>query len=178
MPPMFTWPMAMQTALSSAISNAARKAPGMLPMPPTTTTTNASPMATRSSPRLAGSRGNCSAPPRPARKAPSANTPVNSSDWFTPSAPTISLSCVAALTRTPKRLRVSIHHSRPSTSGPMTISARSYWGKARSRISTDPRRPGARGPSRSSLPQTASAASRMISTSAKVASSWNSSGAR
>ena len=100
-------------------------------MPPTTTTTKASPIATRSRPRLAGSRGSCRAPPSPARNAPSANTAVNSSDWFTPSAPTISRSWVAARIRMPKRVRVSIHHSSPSTSGPMTISTRSYCGNDR-----------------------------------------------
>ena len=46
-------------------------------MPPTTTTTKASPMATRSVARLAGSRATWSAPPNPASAAPSANTEVN-----------------------------------------------------------------------------------------------------
>ncbi|CFM94636.1 Uncharacterised protein [Bordetella pertussis] len=93
-------------------------------MPPTTTMTNASPMVRRSRLRLAGSRGSCSAPPSPASMAPSANTPVNSQAWFTPSAPSISRSCVAARTRVPQRVRVSSSQSSPSTTGPTTISTR------------------------------------------------------
>ena len=122
------WPMAKHMALISAISKAARKAPGMLPMPPTTTTTKASPMASRSRPKLAGSRGACKAPPKAARNAPSANTPVNSHAWLTPSAPTISRSWVAARINTPKRVRVSTNQSSANTSGPMKISTRSYCG--------------------------------------------------
>ena len=60
---------------------------------------------------MAGSRGSCSAPPRPASKAPSANTAVNSQAWLTPSAPTISRSCVAARTSVPQRVRVSSSQS-------------------------------------------------------------------
>src|SRR6266404_2296269 len=88
----------MHSAFTSAMMTAARKAPVTEPMPPTTTTTKASLMTTRSSPRLAGSRATCSAPPKPARKAPSTNTTVNSMAWLTPSAPTISRSCVAERT--------------------------------------------------------------------------------
>ena len=87
-------------------------------MPPTTTTTNASPIVCRSRPRLAGSRGSCSAPPSPASIVPRANTLVNSHAWFTPSALTISRSCVAARTSVPQRVRVSSSHSAPSTTGP------------------------------------------------------------
>src|SRR5215510_1047871 len=65
-------------------------------MPPTTTTTKASPIATRSVARLAGSRASCNAPPSPASAAPRANTDVNKTAWFTPSALTISRSWVAA----------------------------------------------------------------------------------
>ena len=55
----------------------------MLPMPPTTTTTNASAMTRRGRAEIgAGSRGICSAPPRPASNAPSANTAVKSPAWF------------------------------------------------------------------------------------------------
>ena len=94
-------------------------------MPPTTTTTNASPMVSRSSPRFAGSRGSCSAPPKPASIAPNANTPVKSHAWLTPKAPTISRSCVAARTSVPQRVRVSSSHSAPSTAGPTTIKNKS-----------------------------------------------------
>ena len=52
------------------------------------------------------------------------------------------------------------------------------WKLPAPKISTAPRSPGARGPSRSSGPQIQSVRSLMTSTSAKVASSWNSSGAR
>ena len=67
---------------------------------------------------FAGSRGICSAPPRPASNAPSANTPVKSQLWFTPSAPTISRSSVAARISMPQRVRVSskperAEHQRP-----------------------------------------------------------------
>ena len=118
-------PSQMHTALICAISSAAMKAPGMLPMPPTTTTTKAAPMVAMSISRLAGSRGSCSAPARPASSVPRANTAVNSQAWFTPSAPTISRSCVAARTRMPKRVRVSSRVRPSSTSGPTAISSRS-----------------------------------------------------
>ena len=97
----------MHSAFTSAMITAARYAPLIEPMPPTTTTTNASPSTLRSIARSAGSRAICSAPPRPARKEPSAKTAVNSSAWLTPSAPTISRSCVAARTSRPKRVRAS-----------------------------------------------------------------------
>ena len=125
MPNHCTVPMPTHIALISAINSAATNAPGIEPMPPTTTTTNASPMLSRSRLSEAGSRGNCSAPPRPASSAPSANTLVNSRAWLTPSAATISRSCVAARTSVPQRVRVSSSHKAPSTSGPTTISSRS-----------------------------------------------------
>ena len=115
----------MHSALISDTSSAATKAPGIEPMPPTTTTTKAEPMMLRSISRLAGSRGSCSAPPRPASSAPKPNTAVNSQAWLTPRAPTISRSCVAARTSVPQRVRVNSSHSRPSTSGPMTTRNRS-----------------------------------------------------
>jgi hypothetical protein len=124
-PPISCTPSQMQMALSSATSSAAMKAPGMLPMPPTTTTTKAAPMVSMSISRLAGSRGSCSAPPRPASNVPRANTAVNSQAWFTPRAPTISRSCVAARTRMPKRVLASSRVRPSSTSGPTAISSRS-----------------------------------------------------
>ena len=60
-----TVPTPMQKALATPIRMAARNAPPMLPSPPTTVTTKASAMTARSRSRLAGSRGICSAPPRP-----------------------------------------------------------------------------------------------------------------
>ena len=54
--------------------------------------------------------GICSAPPSPARNAPRNSVPVNSSAWLTPSAPTISRSCVAARTSTPKRVLCRSSH--------------------------------------------------------------------
>ena len=75
--------------------------------------------------RLAGSRGNCKAPARPASSVPSANTAVNSQAWFTPSAPTISRSCVAARTSVPKRVRVSSRCRPSNTSGPTAMSSQS-----------------------------------------------------
>ena len=177
MPNALTLPMPMHMALSTPMITAARKAPGMLPMPPTTTTTNTSASIVRSMVSTAGSRGIWIAPPRPARNEPSANTLVNSHAWFTPSAPAISRSSVAARTSVPQRVRVSSSQSRPSTIGPSTIRNRSYSGNCLPAMSTAAPRPGARGPSRSSGPQTQSAKSRTINTSAKVASSCNSSGA-
>src|SRR3989344_4146560 len=115
-------------------------------MPPTTTTTNAAPMVLRSISSVAGSRGNCNAPPRPASSAPRANTAVNSQAWFTPRALTISRSCVAARTSVPQRVRVSSSHNRPSTTGPTTIRNRSNEGNCRPRMLTEPDSPGARGP--------------------------------
>ena len=177
-PPTSTRPIQMHSAFSSAISNAATKTPGSEPMPPTTTTTKAAPMVCMSSSRLAGSRGSCSAPPSPASKAPRANTLVNSQAWFTPRAPTISRSCVAARTSVPQRVRCSSHHRAASTTGPMAINSRSYAGNGRPRTLTEPSSPGARGPNSSSGPQAHSTASFTTSTSAKVANSCSSSGAR
>ncbi len=68
----------MPKALSSDTSTAATKAPMMLPSPPITTTTKTSTMMRKSSAWCTASRGICSAPPRAARKTPSANTLVNS----------------------------------------------------------------------------------------------------
>ena len=82
-------------------------------------------MVLRSISSVAGSRGNCKAPPSPASSAPNANTSVKSQAWFTPSALTISRSCVAARTSVPQRVRVSRSQSRPSTTGPTTIKNRS-----------------------------------------------------
>ena len=164
-------------ALSSAISTAARNAPAMLPMPPTTTTTNASAMMLRSISRLTDSRGIWTAPPSPASAAPTKKTPENRRLWLLPSAPTISRSWVAARTSVPQRVRWNRSHMAPSTSGPSTISARSYWGRSSPKISTAPSSPGARGPSRSSGPQIMSVASCTTSTTPKVARSWNISGA-
>jgi hypothetical protein len=117
--------MPMQIAFTSAMMTAARYAPVIDPMPPTTTTTKASPIATKSVARLAGSRATCSAPPRPASAAPSAKTLVNSTAWLTPRAPTISRSCVAARTSRPKRVRASAKCSTSRTNGPITIRNRS-----------------------------------------------------
>ena len=117
--------MRMPNALSSETMIAATKAPKVEPRPPMTTTTNTSTMMRKSMPWLTASRGNCNAPPSAARKTPSAKTPVNSHFWLTPSAATISRSCVAARTRTPKRLRWNSSQSAPSTSGPSAIRNRS-----------------------------------------------------
>ena len=78
MPNKETVPRAIHMAFSSAMIKAATYAPGIDPIPPTTTITNASPITLRSSVRLAGKRGICTAPPSAARNAPSANTAVNS----------------------------------------------------------------------------------------------------
>ena len=82
----------MPKALSSETMIAARKVPVTLPRPPITTTTSASVITCTSIVWLAASRGNSSAPPKPARKTPSAKTLVNSHFWLTPSAATISRS--------------------------------------------------------------------------------------
>ena len=177
MPANSTLPSAMHSALVRPISNAARNAPGIEPRPPTTVTTNASAMTVRSMPRLAGSRGSCSAPASPARNAPNANTAVKSFASSIPSAAVSTRFSDAARIRTPKRVRVTSHVSAPSTSGPTAMRKRSYCGIARPRSSNVPVNPGARGPSRSSAPQIASTASRTISTTANVAVSCNSSGA-
>ena len=101
----------MPKALSSETMIAARNVPGTLPRPPMTTTTSASVITCRSIVWFAASRGNSSAPPSAARKTPSANTLVNSHFWLTPSAATISRSCVAARTSTPQLVRRNSNHS-------------------------------------------------------------------
>ena len=175
---MCTCPRKTNTALTEQISSAARKAPGIDPRPPTTTTTNALAMISRSSPKVAGTRGAASAPPSPARKAPKVKAEVKSQAWFTPRAASMLRFSAAARSRRPQRVRIKSSHSRPSTMGPAAINSRSYCGKRRPRIWTAPDRPGARAANKSSGPQMANAASPMMSTSAKVASNWNSSGAR
>ena len=74
-------------------------------------------MICRSMAWLTEARGNCTAPPSPARKAPRMKTPVNRRLCRTPSAATISRSCVAARTRTPQRVR---RNSRPKASSTAT----------------------------------------------------------
>ena len=160
----------MQMAFNCAIKSAATYAPGMEPIPPTTTTTKAAPIMFRSISRLAGSRGSCNAPPKPASTAPSVNTAVKSQAWLTPSALTISRSCVAARTKVPHRVFVSSSHSKPSTTGPTAIRKRSYVGNCRPKTRTEPAKPGARGPSISSGPQNHNTPSLMTKPSAKVAS--------
>ena len=112
-------------ASMTPIRMAARSAPGTEPIPPITTTTNASVMIVVSITMVSGWRGTCSAPPSPANAAPSANTAVKSRAWSTPRAATISRSCVAARMSTPHRVRWNSHQSPSATSGPTTISARS-----------------------------------------------------
>ena len=82
-------------------------------------------MVAMSRPRLAGSRGNCKAPPKAASIEPSANTLVNNQAWFTPSADNMSRSCVAARTSVPQRVRCNSSQTSASTSGPIRISNRS-----------------------------------------------------
>ena len=164
-------------ACSRPISSEARKAPAIEPRPPTTTTTKASTITARSICSVIDSRGICSAPASPARKAPRANTPVNSTRRFTPSASAITPSLVAARTSMPQRVRWNSHHNTPNTSGPAASSSSVYCGTKAPAISTAPASPGARGANRSSGPQTQSARSCTISTTPKVASSWKISGA-
>ena len=132
----------MPKALSSETMIAARKVPGTLPRPPITTTTSASVITCRSIVWLAASRGSSSAPPRPARKTPSAKTLVNSHFWLTPSAATISRSCVAARTSTPQVVRRKSSHRNARTSGARAISSRSYVGKGWPKRSIAPLKPG------------------------------------
>ena len=87
------------------MSTAASSAPGTEPMPPITTTTNASVMIAASMTLVTACRGTCRAPARPARAEPSAKTPVKSRAWSTPSSATISRSSVAARISTPQRVR-------------------------------------------------------------------------
>ena len=172
-----TSPSAMQKALVTPISAAARNAPGIDPRPPTTVTTKASAMIARSMPRLAGSRGSCSAPANPARNAPSAKTAVKRRAWSMPSAAVSVRFSAAARISMPKRVRVTSSVNATRTTGAATMRNRSYCGMEWPTISTVPANPGARGPSRSSAPHRYSATSRMMRTTAKVAVSCMSSGA-
>ena len=92
-------------APSSEMSTAARNAPAMLPIPPTTTTTKTAARMLKSMRRSAPPFGSWAAPPRPASIEPRKKVPVNSHAWLTPSAPTISRSSVAARTSVPHRVR-------------------------------------------------------------------------
>ena len=120
-----TAPRPMQYALTKEMMIAATNAPGKLPSPPTTTTTNTSAMIVKSIARFAGSRGSCKAPPMPAKKLPSANTAVNKSFWFTPNASVISRSCVAARSNNPKRVFLSNVVSANSINTPSAINSKS-----------------------------------------------------
>ena len=80
----------------------------------------------------------------PARSAPSAKTPVNSHFWLTPSAATMSRSCVAARTSTPQRVRWNSSHRSPSTSG-TEGDRKVVGGRACPAATTAPDNPGARG---------------------------------
>ena len=152
---------------------------GIEPRPPTTTTTKASDTTARSISRFAGSRGMASAPPSPASAAPSANTageqPALVDAERAGHFPVLGR---GAHEYSPARLASTANAARRTPPGPSAIRNRSYSGKRRPAMSTAPVRPGARGPSRSSGPQAQSAKSLITRTSAKVASSCSSSGAR
>ena len=160
----------MPKALSSDTMIAARKVPGTLPRPPITTTTSASVITCRSIVWLAACRGSSSAPPRPARKTPSAKTLVNNHFWLTPRAATISRSCVAARTSTPQVVRRKSSHRNARTSGARAMSSKSYVGKGWPKRSIAPLNPGARGPSSSLGPQISNTRSSTTSVTPKVAS--------
>ena len=149
-------PSAMHSALVMPMITAARNAPGIEPRPPTTVTTNASATVARSMPRLAGSRGSCSAPASPARNAPSANTAVKSLASSMPSAAVSARFSLAARIRMPKRVRVRSSVSATSTAGPTTMRKRSYCGIARpsdlDRARRVPARADPAGPRRRTLP--------------------------
>ena len=176
-PAISTSPIQMHSALIWLISKAATKAPDTEPMPPITTTAKALPMALMSSSRWADSRGNCKAPPRPAKKHPRAKTAVKSQAWRIPKALAMARSSVAARTKIPQRVRCSSSHSKAHTAGPAAIKNKSSAGNCRPKIATAPPKPGARGPGNSSGPQEASTASLMIKPRANVASNCSNSGA-
>ena len=137
-----TSPSAMQKVLVTPISAAARNAPGIDPRPPTTVTTKASAMIARSMPRLAGSRGSCSAPANPARNAPSAKTAVKRRAWSMPSAAVSARFSAAARISMPKRVRVTSSVNATRTTGAATIRNRSYCGMEWPNDSTVPANPG------------------------------------
>ena len=159
------------------ISNAAKNAPLMLPSPPVTTTTKVSTITFTSICRLAGSRGNCSAPPSPASAQPSTTAPSISGLGLTPSASSMARSMVAARKRWPKRVRVSKPCRPAHTSGPNASVTSCHTGKNSPPNSTAPLSPGKRGANTSSGPKPQRIASDMASVSPKVATSWYSSGA-
>ena len=110
----------MQSAFVTPMMIAATNAPGIEPRPPSTVTTNASAITARSIPRLAGSRGSVSAPARPARRAPSANTAVKSFASSMPSALASTRFSDAARTTSPKRVRRISSVNPTRTTGAMT----------------------------------------------------------
>ena len=124
-PKILTKPIQTQIAFTSEMIKAAINAPGIDPMPPTTTTTNAEPIVWISRSRLADSLGSCRAPPSPANIAPIVNTEVNKIAWLTPKAATISRSWVAALIKVPQRVFFNKSQSNPNITGPITIRKRS-----------------------------------------------------
>ena len=78
---------AMPKACSTPISRPRDRRPARLPMPPTTTTTNASTMTARSICRLADCVGQLQRAAEPGERRRRGRTPrVNSSRWLTPSA--------------------------------------------------------------------------------------------
>ena len=123
-------------------------------MPPTTTTTNASPMVVQVELQRAPARAAaCSAPPSPASSAPSANTPVNSAGLVDAErADHLAVLRGGAHQRAPARAREQqpdqAEHHRADDDQEQVVG-----GKAAARgSSTEPARPGARGPSSSSGP--------------------------
>ena len=98
----------------------------MEPRPPTTTTTKALAMISRSSSSVEGTRGRLPRRPGRARKAPSVKAEVNSQARLTPSGQHPAVFRGRAQ-QPSQRVRISSSHSRPSTTGPAAIS-RSYSG--------------------------------------------------
>jgi hypothetical protein len=167
----------LPNACTNPINKAAKKAPPMLPKPPVTTTTKVSTTMFMSICKLAGSRGNCSAPPSPASAQPSTIAPSISGFGFTPSADSMARSCVAARSCAPKRVRLSNKCRPNSTSGPSTMVTAWYCGKNSPPNSIAPLSPGKRGANTSSGPKPQRMASCNARLRPKVATNWYSSGA-
>ena len=166
----------MPKACTSPISNAAKNAPLMLPKPPVTTTTKVSTTTFTSICRLAGSRGSCRAPPKPASAQPSTTVPNISGAGLMPSASSMPRSCVAARTRVPNAVRVSSRCSPSHIRGPRTMVRAWYCGKNSPPTSIAPLSPGKRGANTSSGPKPQRMASCRVRLRPKVATSWYNSG--
>ncbi len=141
------------TVSAAPIRSAATAAPRIDPRPPTTVTMKAPTMIEPSIPGVTAICGEMTAPPRPARSAPSAKTTVNSSLRLTPLASSSSGSSTAARIRQPSIVRLSRSQRTTPTPTAVPTTMMLYFGIDSPAISIDPKNESGYGTARASAPQ-------------------------